>query len=1074
MDKRYLSLIVGLLVIMFLSSSAFGWLSSFDNRKPITIDSMGLCDSNLTDFVFTINGTYSDLTKVKSNGFDIAITNDTDVQLSHDLAYFNNATGQIEIHFKSDCDSTHNQTFYIYYGDADAADQSDASNVYDSDVIAVYHNNDTTTSTITDSKNGYTGTKISTGNPTENTQDGKLALAQDYDGTNDYIAYPSTQSLLGQAEATVSQWVYLRTHAEAEYDGIYVDKWIGGFTRFGIYVKSGSTAIYSDASGSISASITTTNTLSYHTWYLITARFDYPGNFKIFVNGEEWGTTTTTAAIGSTAHDFINTGAQNGATGDIDAIMDELHVEKVARSNNWINASYKIQSSDAFYSVGAEEIDNTAPTITITSPTNTTYYTTTINLTVQANDTDSASFSCNVTNDGSLLTTLTDDSTYTINLTKTGGDHNITVSCEDSDNDTSTETVYYYVWMGLNISTYYSDTGNLSDNWDIYITNGTDNYSSLSNNGTVLFEWNTIPTGDINITVNETNATLYYMNATTNTTINNSLFLPLNITLTAKIDNPMTITSSSGQSLISGQTTTISCTVSEGTPTMSINNVYLSNPYILTVSQGLYNIECDIGETNNYRPTTETETLTVNALIACTTNSTFAFEKNISTSTNLTTIDMTSAVTQNLIKSDLSDIYVNNVSDTWKNISNGNYYIVVNNTGLSTINLKFGNYFVNNSWDNHQVEGTPINISEYTQINPYQIFNLLDELTGEYLSPPNATLMTIAHCSSGDSYINIADNDTKFLLATSEYIDKAAIRITYTADAYYSRQLYPVTSDALVLHFYLADAFINAIDRIDFIMQDQTFYGSKFQVYKTISGEAMIITEGYFDVSHQFSTYLMEDLDYFLQTNDNGTIGDFGRITIVAPETKYIGDVQMITNPETLLLAENIVSNTWTDENYTTLYFYYTDKLNQTINLTITAYFENGSIFNQYFSSGINTVSINYNISDYSNQSFYVTYKAWHETFGNSPVEWLHNVFNPITVDLGINTFWYPIFSLIILMIVGMTTTREAFIGGSVLFFISMILLVSIDWLTMSWATIGFIGFLIVLGISNYFHQGGE
>lgn len=1028
MHKRYLSPIVGLLVIMLISSSAFAWLDGFDYGQPITINST----TNISDYqkIFQINHT----AKMLSNFDDIRFADANDNNLSYWIENQNDGTNAT-VWVKTDVNTT--SIIYMYYGNSTTV--SSESNV--SAVYIIYENG-----TSLDNFD-YNGVIITAGTY-------RLGSGLDYLIHKNSLNRP----IIFQYDAQII------SHTNNHGLAIAVDETIAYNHQNGIYwhiSTNGQTTI--QFTTGCPSSCATTNNAAYsnsNTWRTFKTIWDSTsGTTKMYYDD-----TLLTNPASNFPSDTVFQAVWSHNTGS--ATYSYIYVDNITAR------TYTL--TEPTYSFGAEETSNNAPTITITSPTNTTYYTTTINLTVQANDTDSASFSCNVTDDGSLLTTLTDDSTYTINLTKTGGNHNISVSCEDSDNDTSTKTVYYYVWMGLNISTYYSDTGNLSDNWDIYITNGTDNYSSLSNNGTVMFEWDTIPTGDINITVNETNATLYYMNATTNTTINNSLFLPLNITLTAKTDNPMTITSSSGQSLISGQTTTISCTLSEGTPTMSINDVYLSNPYILTVSQGLYNIECDIGETNNYRPTTETETLTVNALIACTTNSTFAFEKNISTSTNLTTIDMSSAVTQNLIKSDLSDVYVDNVSDTWKNISNGNYYIVVNNTGLSTINLKFGNYFVNNSWDNHQVEGTPINISEYTQINPYQIFNLLDELTGEYLSPPNATLMTIAHCSSGDSYINIADNDTKFLLATSEYIDKAAIRITYTADAYYSRQLYPATSDALVLHFYLADAFINAIDRIDFIMQDQTFYGSKFQVYKTISGEAMIITEGYFDVSHQFSTYLMEDLDYFLQTNDNGTIGDFGRITIVAPETKYIGDVQMITNPETLLLAENIVSNTWTDENYTTLYFYYTDKLNQTINLTITAYFENGSIFNQYFSSGINTVSINYNISDYSNQSFYVTYKAWHETFGNSPVEWLHNVFNPITVDLGINTFWYPIFSLIILMIVGMTTTREAFIGGSVLFFISMILLVSIDWLTMSWATIGFIGFLIVLGISNYFHQGGE
>jgi len=586
-----------------------------------------------------------------------------------------------------------------------------------------------------------------------------------------------------------------------------------------------------------------------------------------------------------------------------------------------------------------------------------------------------------------------------------------------------------------------------------------------------MFEWDTIPTGDINITVNETNATLYYQNATTNTTINNSAFLPLNITLTAKTDNPITLISSLGLSLLEGQITTVSCSSPEGSQTLTINDVYVSNPYILTVGTGIYDLLCQVPETNTYKPTNESEQISVNSLFSCTTTNTFAFEKNITTTGNMTTLNFTDAVSQNILKSDLSDVNVSGVVETWINTTGG-YYLIVNNTGITDLNVRFGNYYANNSYS-ETARTTPIyNITGYTQINVYQIYNMLDELTGEYIYPPNSTVMIITSCSQGETYINIADNDTKFLIATTQYINKTAVRVTYTADAYYSRQLYPAVSDALILNFYLADAYTNAIDRIDFIIQDQDYYSSRLQVYKTLDSESIIITEGYFDASRQFSTYLQEDIDYYLRTNDDGSLTDFGRITVVAPDTKYLGLIKLKTNPDVSLMADHITSNFYANDNYTALHIYYNDDLAETINATIITYYENGSIFNSYFSTGMDTINIELNISDYPETSFYVTFEIWHETFGNSPLKWSQNTFFPTLIDLGISSFWHGLIGLALLMIVALLVSSESIIGGSVFFLIMILLLSGLSWINISFGVLSLIIFLLLLGVMKEVNRG--
>ena len=1022
---------------MLISSSAFGWLGGFDYRKPITINST----TNISDYqkILQINHTVNML----SNFDDIRFADVNDNNLNYWIEDQNNGTNAT-VWIKTDVNTT--GIIYMYYGNSTTiTSQSNAESIF-----ILYDD--------------FLGVSINTTKWTV-AQAGYITVSNSIMTMN-----KGTTPLPALLNKNIMQDVITESYFQADNAELTGCLWFrhpDGTTTTNSPRTEGQINCWNNyASGYYNMLMVNGLTKANNATYIPTNAWAYRKLISYGTNiTSMWYLDNTFTSLKS-SQTYIDTG---GLTSGYIGITPwgtnkEFKVD-------WIKTR-KYTPTEPTYTVGVEESSgNNPPTITLTTPTNTTYYTSTINLTVQANDTDSISFSCNVTDDNSLIITLTDDSTYSANLTKTGGNHNITVSCVDADSETSTETVYYYVWSGLNISAYYSDSGNLSDNWDIYITNGTDNFSNLSNNGTVMFEWDTIPTGNINITINETNSTLYYMNATTNTTINNSLFLPLNITLTAKTNNPIILTSSLGLSMLEGQLTTISCSSPEGPQTVSINEVYVANPYILTVGTGLYDLLCQVPETLNYKPTNDSEQISVNALFSCTTSNTYAFEKNITTTGNITTLNFTDAVSQNILKSDLSDVNVSGVIETWVNFTNG-YYVIVNNTGTTDLNIRFGNYYANNTYSSHNQTTSIYEISGYTQTNQYQIYNLLDELTGEFIYPPNSSIMVITSCSQGETYINIAENDTKFLIATNQYINKTAVRVTYTADAYYSRQLYPAVSDALILKFYLADAFVNAIDRIDFIIQDQNYYTSKLQVYKTLDIESIIITEGYFDASRQFSTYLQEDIDYYLRANDDGSLTDFGRITVVAPDTKYLGLISMKTSPDVSLMANHITSNFYTGDNYTKLYIYYNDDLAETINATITTYFENGTIFQTYYSAGIDTINIEYNISSYPTTSFYVTFYVWHETFGNSPLKWSQNTFFPTLLDLGISSFWYGLIGLAILMIVALVVSSESVIGGSLIFIIMILILTGLSWINISFGVICLIIFLLLLGVMKDVNRG--
>jgi len=314
------------------------------------------------------------------------------------------------------------------------------------------------------------------------------------------------------------------------------------------------------------------------------------------------------------------------------------------------------------------------------------------------------------------------------------------------------------------------------------------------------------------------------------------------------------------------------------------------------------------------------------------------------------------------------------------------------------------------------------------------------------LSPPNATLMSIIHCSIGENYIPIETNVTQFLIATTNVVDKASLRVTYTADVYYSHQLYPASSNFIILNFYVIDAYKNALDRIDFQMLDVNYYDTKLQVYKPFNTTNLIITEGYFDASHYFSAFLMEDSDYYLRAVVGGSYVSFGRVTVVKPDTKQLGKSYYNLNPQAVLISDNILMNAYTNPTRTTLYVDYNDKLVQTTELIVTILFENGTVFRNDTYYNTSVVNANYDITAYQNLTFTVNFWLLHESLGNSPIMNSVTLFATLFWDVGASAMWYNLFALSILMAVGGLTTRESLIQGSMIFIITFLIVWGIGW----------------------------
>ena len=133
-------------------------------------------------------------------------------------------------------------------------------------------------------------------------------------------------------------------------------------------------------------------------------------------------------------------------------------------------------------------------------------------------------------------------------------------------------------------------------------------------------------------------------------------------------------------------------------------------------------------------------------------------------------MNFTELVNANKVRKDLGDVYVvTNVSNVCINTTNG-YYLVVNNTGLTSFVVKFSNYYAHNNYTQCAIQNI-INVSGYQQENTEYVISFLDEISQQALMPPNATTTLSFHCEYGTTTVNLDENKTIYTFASDRNID---------------------------------------------------------------------------------------------------------------------------------------------------------------------------------------------------------------------------------------------------------------------------------------------------------------
>jgi len=152
-------MLLGVCVIAAYAASAADWYDDAWWYRHEIIIPAGNVDANLTDFPLLISPTDGSLefwSGAQANGDDIMFTSSNGTtKLAHQIEKYDPATTQLCVWVKAlNVYSAQPTVLYMYYGNCQAGNQEDKTNVWDNDHGMVLHMDETSGSHEDSTKNG--------------------------------------------------------------------------------------------------------------------------------------------------------------------------------------------------------------------------------------------------------------------------------------------------------------------------------------------------------------------------------------------------------------------------------------------------------------------------------------------------------------------------------------------------------------------------------------------------------------------------------------------------------------------------------------------------------------------------------------------------------------------------------------------------------------------------------------------------------------------------------------------------------------------------------------------------------
>jgi hypothetical protein len=254
-----------------------------------------------------------------------------------------------------------NTSVWAYWGKSDTNAPAYTTNgaTWSAGYGGVWHMKEGVATTVTESASTNSGTLYNTPAWTNGLVNGALA----FNGTNQYASmgngaglrppFPFTISAVAQTKRTTNVTVVAdcATNNNAQYSGfsVYLNADGSISAQTGNNVANNSSAYRNTAQ-------TATNLVSSNAWHNVTVVYNSISSFQIYLDGFLQTNASTSGTGGSLAYDAINNqfrlGAMYDASGGFNNtryynnLIDDVQLSSVARSSNWVWASYMNMASN--------------------------------------------------------------------------------------------------------------------------------------------------------------------------------------------------------------------------------------------------------------------------------------------------------------------------------------------------------------------------------------------------------------------------------------------------------------------------------------------------------------------------------------------------------------------------------------------------------------------------------------------------------------------------------------------------------------------------------------------------------
>ncbi|MHA3962388.1 MAG: LamG-like jellyroll fold domain-containing protein, partial [Candidatus Thorarchaeota archaeon SMTZ1-45] len=372
------------LFVDYIDSAPSDVIPSFRFNKNIVIDHTKVI-SNLQDFPVLVDIWDEHLhINAQADGDDIAFLFNGQA-IPHDLELFDKQGNGTHAHLVSwvkipELSSVGDTTIVMVYGDEDLGSQEKPDEVWDSDYSAVWHMNDNPSQPQWDSTyadylphqpqikdstsyglDGSTGGTMTT----TDSVSGIIGKAIDLEGVNDYVDFGNPTELQMTGAFTVEAWFkadfidndYLVVKSgESNYRG-----WDISFD-YDPSISHAGWGMFRYSPDGVNTDIVGFERVDTDQWYHVVGVFHPSFYARFYLNGEL--VDESTSGIPASVNDpdrpvRIGRRSDNpGGTSYLDAIVDEVRVSTVARSDAWIRTQYYNQRNpELFLTVGEENVN---------------------------------------------------------------------------------------------------------------------------------------------------------------------------------------------------------------------------------------------------------------------------------------------------------------------------------------------------------------------------------------------------------------------------------------------------------------------------------------------------------------------------------------------------------------------------------------------------------------------------------------------------------------------------------------------------------------------------------------------